>query len=432
MSDLIPLSRRDLLKAGAAFAASGLFVPRSLRSVFAAPGGATATPKSMIVLWMAGGPASQDLWDPKPGRPNAGPVQAIETTVPTIQISEYMPKVAQRMKDFSIIRSMKTFQAGHGPGHFLMHTGYEPNPTVTPPGFGAICSSEIGKTDFDIPSYVCLGGDAPRAGILGVGHDPFIVGNPRDPLAFIREASGVDAERGETRAKLLAKREEEYAAKDDEAARTRREVLRRARRLMKSPLLGAFDLGKEKPELRAEYGNTPFGDACLLARRLTEVGVSYAEVVLGGWDTHQNNFGAVRNLCRTLDPAMAALFKDLRDRGRLDSTLVLWMGEFGRTPRVNEFDGRDHYAQAWSTVMGGGGVPGGKVIGATDDDGEQVITDRPVSAPDLLATACSVLGIDYLKENYSAEGRPIKIVKDGNPVRELLAEAPMPERPRAF
>jgi arylsulfatase A-like enzyme len=199
---------------------------------------------------------------------------------------------------------------------------------------------------------------------------------------------------------------------------------------MKSPLLSAFDLSKEKPELRAEYGNTPFGDACLLARRLTETGVSYVEVVLGGWDTHRNNFAAVRNLCRTLDPAMAALFKDLSDRGRLDDTLVLWMGEFGRTPRVNEFEGRDHYARAWSGVVGGAGLHGGKAIGATDEDGEEV-AERPVSAQDLLATCCTALGIDPLKENYSPEGRPIKIVKDGKVVKELLTATPAPEKPRA-
>jgi hypothetical protein len=424
------LNRRELLKTGA-LAATGALLPRSFQSVFAAPGGATATAKSMIVLWMAGGPATQDLWDPKPGRPNAGPVQAIETPVSSIQISEYMPRTATRVKDYAIVRSLKTTQADHDRGNYLLHTGYDPNPTVRHPGFGAVCSSELGKTDLDIPSYICLGGTAPRAGILGVAHDPFVISNPRDPLAYIREASGVDAQRGEERAKLLEKREEEYAAKDDEAARTRREVLKRARRLMKSPLLESFDLGKEKPELRAEYGNTPFGDACLLARRLTEVGVSYVEVVLGGWDTHRNNFQSVRNLCHTLDPAMAALFKDLSDRGRLDKTLVLWMGEFGRTPRVNEFEGRDHYARAWSCALGGAGIQGGKVVGATDDDGEEV-TEKPVSAQDLLATCCTALGIDPLKENYSAEGRPIKIVKDGTVVKDLLTVTDAPEKPRAF
>jgi len=384
----------------------------------------------MIVLWLAGGPSTLDLWDPKPGRPNAGPVNAIDTAVQNIQISEYLPRTAKRMKDFAIVRSMKTTQADHDRGNYLLHTGYDPNPTVRHPGFGAICSSEIGKADLDIPSYICLGGTAPRAGILGVAHDPFVISNPRDPLAYIREAGGVDEKRGEERAKLLEKREEEYAAKDDEAARTRREILKRARRLMKSPLLESFDLGKEKPELRAEYGNTPFGDACLLARRLTETGVSYVEVVIGGWDTHQNNFQSVHNLCNTLDPAMAALFKDLNDRGRADKTLVLCMGEFGRTPRINEFNGRDHYARAWSVALGGGGIVGGKVIGATDEDGEEV-AEKPVSAQDLLHTCCVALGIDPLKENYSAEGRPIKIVKDGTAVKELLTVTEAPQKAHA-
>ncbi len=422
------LNRRDLLKTGA-LAATGALLPRSMRSVFAAPGGSTASPKSMIVLWLGGGPATIDLWDPKPGRPNGGPVQAIETTVPSIQVSEYLPKSAQRVKDFAIIRSMKTTQADHDRGNYLLHTGYDPNPTVRHPGFGAVCSSEIGRPDFDIPSYISIGGNAARAGILGVAHDPFVVGNARDPLVYIREA--VDAERGSERAKLLEKREEEYAAKDDEAARTRREVLHRSRRLMKSPLLEAFDVSKEKPELRQEYGQTPFGDGCLLARRLTEAGVAYVEVVVGGWDTHRGNFAAVKNLCHTLDPAMAALFKDLKDRGRLDQTLVLVMGEFGRTPRVNEFDGRDHYARAWACAIGGAGIQGGKVVGATDEDGEEV-TEKPVSAQDLLATCCAALSIDPLKENYSAEGRPIKIVKDGTVVKDLLTVSDMPEKPRAY
>ncbi len=421
------LSRRDLLKVGAV-TATGALLPRSMRSVFAAPG-APPTTKSMIVLWMAGGPATIDLWDPKPGRPNAGPVQAIETPIPSIQVSEYLPRTAKRVKDYAIVRSLRTTQADHDRGHYLLHTGYDPNPTVRHPGFGAVCSSELGKADFDIPSYISLGGNAPRAGILGVAHDPFVISNPRDPLAYIREAGGVSAARGEERAKLLEKREEEYAAKDDEAARTRREVLRRARRLMKSPLLEAFDLGKEKPELRAEYGGTPFGDACLLARRLTETGVSYVEVVLGGWDTHRNNFQGVRNLARTLDPAMAALFKDLSDRGRLEKTLVLWMGEFGRTPHVNEFEGRDHYARAWACAVGGAGVQGGKVVGATDDDGEEV-TEKPVTAQDLLATCCTALGIDPAKDNYSAEGRPIKIVKDGTVVKELLTPSEAQDKRR--
>lgn len=416
------LTRRDLLKTAALAAASGALVPRSLRSVFAAPGGGTASPKSMIVLWMAGGPATIDLWDPKPGRPNGGPVHAIETSAPNVAISEYLPKTAKQLKHLSLVRSMKTNEAAHDRGHYLLHTGYEPNPTVRHPAWGSVCSAEIGRRELDLPSYVSLNGASPRAGLLGVAHDPFLVANPKDPLAFVREAGGVDADRGEARAKLLAEHEEAYAGKEDEAAVARREVIARSRRLMRSPLLATFDLNQEKPALRAEYGNTPFGDACLLARRLTEAGVAYCEVVLGGWDTHRDNFNAVSKLSKTLDPAFAALMQDLSDRGRLDKTLVLWMGEFGRTPRVNEFDGRDHFARAWSVAVGGGGIAGGKVVGATDDDGEEV-TERPVTASDLLATVSTALGIDPAKENHSLEGRPIKIVKDGSPIRELLLPA---------
>jgi hypothetical protein len=423
------LTRRTLLKGTlgglAGLATSGAIVPSALRQLLASPG--TRDGRSLIILWMAGGPSTIDLWDPKPGRPNGGRFDAIDTDVASVQFSEVLPRCAKRMRDLTVIRSMKTNEAAHERGHYLLHTGYGPNPTVRHPALGAICAAEIGDPNLDLPSYVSIGGTAPGAGLLGVGHDPLLVQNPRDPLAFIREANGVDPARGEARAKLLLEGEEAYRAKDDEAARARRETLSRSRRLMRSPLLQAFDLSKESQALRSEYGGTPFGDSCLLARRLVETGVACVEVVLGGWDTHRKNFEAVRKLSGSLDPAMAGLVKVLKDRGRLEKTLVLWMGEFGRTPRVNEFDGRDHYARAWSVVMAGGGLEGGKVVGGTDEDGEEVVS-RPVSAQDLLATVCTSLGVDAAKENISPEGRPIKIVNGGTPLLDLFARPEQPGR----
>jgi uncharacterized protein (DUF1501 family) len=198
----------------------------------------------------------------------------------------------------------------------------------------------------------------------------------------------------------------------------------RAVRLMKSKEAKAFDLSQEPASARSAYGSTRFGDGCLLARRLVETGIPFVEVVLGGWDTHTDNFERVKQLSAQVDPAMSALVEDLEDRGLLDSTLVIWMGEFGRTPRINtrgEKPGRDHYPRAWSSVLVGGGIKGGQVIGRTDKEGAAV-EERPISTLDFMATVCQILGIDYTKQNQAASGRPVRIVDKGaNPVKELLA-----------
>lgn len=195
----------------------------------------------------------------------------------------------------------------------------------------------------------------------------------------------------------------------------------RAVRLQRESAARAFDLSQEKEELRARYGSSLFGQGCLLARRLVERGVPFVEVTLGGWDTHDNNFEQVRNLSGTLDSGWATLIEDLRERGLLDSTLVVWMGEFGRTPGINPRNGRDHYPAAWSAVLGGGGIRGGQVIGSTSLDGTTV-ADRPVAVPDLLATICLALGLDPRKQNPSNVDRPIRLVDPtAQPLRDLLS-----------
>ena len=191
--------------------------------------------------------------------------------------------------------------------------------------------------------------------------------------------------------------------------------------MLRSTAVEAFNLDVEPGALRDAYGRNPFGQGCLLARRLVERGVPFVEVTLDGWDTHQNNFDAVKNLCGVLDPAWAALMSDLKDRGLLDSTLIVWMGEFGRTPKINPQKGRDHFPNAWSTVIAGGGIKGGQAVGKTSKDGTTV-EERVTPTVDLLATVCSAVGIDFEKQNMSNVGRPIRIVEKGaKPVTEVLA-----------
>src|SRR5262249_51149888 len=200
-----------------------------------------------------------------------------------------------------------------------------------------------------------------------------------------------------------------------------RSAYQRAVTLMRSTATKAFDLDEEPKELRDKYGRNLFGQGCLLARRLVERGVAFVEVALGGWDTHDNNFEAVKRLCGTLDPAWSTLMTDMRDRGLLDSTLIVWMGEFGRTPGINPRQGRDHYPPAWSVVLGGGGIKGGQAVGRTGKDG-MAVEERPVSAPDLLATVCLALGLDPAKQNQSNVGRPIRLVDvAARPLREVLS-----------
>src|SRR5205085_2642144 len=232
----------------------------------------------------------------------------------------------------------------------------------------------------------------------------------------------VDPASAAARLDLLRDMQEEFAAtRPGLIARSHGAAYDRATRLMASGGGEVFDLTKEKAEVRDRYGRNLFGQGCLLARRLVERGVSFVEVTLGNWDTHGNNFDAVKNLCGILDPAWAALMADLKERGLLDSTLIVWMGEFGRTPKINPQKGRDHFPDAWSAVLAGGGIAGGQAFGRTSKDGTKV-EERPVGVPDLLATVCGALGIDAEKQNLSNVGRPIRIVdKAGSPIREVLS-----------
>jgi uncharacterized protein (DUF1501 family) len=418
------LDRRHLLRAGAAGLTCG-WLPRLARAAAGHPD----RKRSCIVLWMAGGPAQTDTFDPKPGHPNGGPFKAIETAAPGVRVGEHLPGVAAHMKDLAVIRSMATREGDHGRATLHLRTGYLPAGPIDFPVLGSLVAHERQRPESDLPGYVSvaprgLGGAALSAGFLGPRHAPLVVDGAGDELRVedLGLPAGVSAARADDRRALLADLEADFlAARPGPATAGHASAYERATRLMRESAARAFDLSAEDAKLRDRYGRNRFGQGCLLARRLVERGVPFVEVGLGGWDTHDNNFAQVKALCDTLDPAWATLMADLKDRGLLETTTVVWMGEFGRTPGVNPRDGRDHYPAAWSVVLGGGGVRGGQAVGSTGKDGMSV-EDRPVSVPDLLATVCLAVGLDPMKQNASNVNRPIRLADPAaKPVREVLA-----------
>jgi hypothetical protein len=437
----LPFSRRDVLKLAAAgfaaYSSSGW-----LERFAAAMGADPQRKRSCILLWMNGGPSTIDLWDVKQGHANGGPTKEIETSVPGVKISEHLPNVAKRAHHLAILRGMSTKEADHGRATYLMRTGYLPGGPIHYPSIGALVSKELERPNAEMPGFVSLGANralSPEAfgsGFLGPQYAPLIVGenanfNPQQPnqdldqflkVQNLARPGGVTAPRGEKRVRLLEDMEEDFVKeRPGVASEGHLAAYRRAVALMKSASVKAFDLHEEPEKLRDRYGRNLFGQGCLLARRLVEKGVPFVEVTLDGWDTHQQNFAGVKNLCNTLDPAWATLIDDLKDRGLLDTTLIVWMGEFGRTPKITGDQGRDHWATSWSTVLCGGGVKGGSVVGKTSADGMEV-TERPVAVGDLLATAGLALGIDIRHQNISNVERPIRFVDPkAEPVKEILA-----------
>lgn len=412
------LSRRGFLRIGGGFL--GFLLANRVQWGFAEDTAAAPRAKNLIILWMSGGPSQLDTFDLKPGRPTGGPFKAIPTAVPGIEISENLPTLAKQAKHLAIVRSMTSKEGNHQRATYLLHTGYPPMGTVTHPGIGSIVSMETGREDFELPHYVSIASPSQGAGFLGVAHSPFVVDDPNRPIDNLKYPTGVDEDRFDARMALLAQQEKDFGKQTGgDEVKAHQAVYFKAVKMMRSPLVKSFNLEEEKKDLRDAYGRNRFGQGCLMARRLVESGVKCVEVSLGGWDTHRDNFTAVKRLSQTLDQGFATLLQDLQDRRMLDQTLILWMGEFGRTPKVNENDGRDHYPQAWTAAMAGGGVKGGMVLGSTDEDGRSV-KDRPVKVPDLFATVYQQLGVNWKKVNKTPQGRPIKIVDGGSPVQELI------------
>jgi uncharacterized protein (DUF1501 family) len=378
---------------------------------------------------MAGGPSQMDTFDLKPGHANGGPFKETGTAVPAIKICEHLPQLARQMKHLAVLRSMRTREGDHGRATYHLRTGYLPQGSIRFPSLGSLVSSELADTAADLPGFVSVmpqgafAQSAVAAGFLGPRHAPLVVGRSGGTLKVEDlKAATVSAERSQMRLDLLREMEAPFlASRPGAGTASHVTAYDRAVRLGRAAAAKSFDLSNEKGSLRDKYGRNLFGQGCLLARRLVERGVPFVEVTLGGWDTHNNNFEQVKSLCGVLDPAWATLTEDLRDRGLLDSTLIVWMGEFGRTPKINPRNGRDHYPGAWSVVLGAGGIKGGQAVGKTSKDGLSVEA-RPVSAPDLMATICLALGLDPKKQNMSNVNRPIRLADpSAEPIKEVLA-----------
>jgi uncharacterized protein (DUF1501 family) len=391
---------------------------------------------------MSGGPSQLDTFDLKPGHENGGPFKAIETNVPGVRISEHLPKLAKLANHLAVVRSLHSKEGDHGRATHLLRTGYVPQGPVQYPTLGALVSNELGEDTSELPNFVSvapfrvLSQDAFGSGFLGPRRAPLIVGesgfgpvvqapNNVDRALKVEDmapASGVSRGQADVRIEMLKRIQSDFLAEHPEvAAQSHQNAYERAVRLMRSSAAKAFDMDNEQPAVRDAYGRSLFGQGCLLARRLVERRVPFVEVTLNGWDTHANNAAQVRNLSQTVDAAWSALMTDLDERGLLESTVIVWMGEFGRTPKFGRPDGRDHWPNSFSAVLAGGGIRGGQVIGDTGADGA-AIKDRPVTVPEFLATVCEALGIDHQKQNMSNVGRPIRIVAPGTrAVREALS-----------
>lgn len=375
--------------------------------------------KSCILLWMGGGPSTIDIWDLKPGSTNGGKFKPISTNG-DMQICEHMPLMAKQMNHMSIVRSMSTREADHNRGRYYMHTGYVPDPNIEYPSYGSVISHELisQRPELEIPPFVAVGGASEGPGFLGMAWSPFNVSSN----GRVRNLDAkLDRERLVQRRRALELIESSFISqKRGSVTEEHRKILGKTFDLLTSAQMEAFQVDKEPDAVKDNYGRNGFGQGCLLARRLVEAGVPFVEVDLGGWDNHNNIFDTLeRDRLPTLDKAMSALVSDLAQRELLKDTAIVWMGEFSRTPRINSDAGRDHWARAWSVVVGGAGFQGGKTVGATNEDGTEVITD-PYSSEDLMASVCHALGISLETTFTSRNGRPMKIANSGKIIKDLF------------
>jgi hypothetical protein len=411
------VSRRSVL---AALGLSGLtwltpLAERLARSAERSPRGIPA--RSLIVLWMAGGPSQLETFDPHVGSKGAhDSTKAIKTAASGIDIADNLPLVAEQMGSISLVRSLVSKEGDHERATFNVKTGFRPDPTLVHPSLGAVVCHQL-HDDVEIPRHVSiLPGPWPaRGGYLGNQYDAFKTYDPIQPIPDVTArvspgraahrlndlTSVVEASFARGRIRNLAERTSHVAS------------VEAAKRMMSSEQLRAFDLRQTPQSLRDEFGDSPFGRACLAAIQLIEVGVRCVEVTLDGWDTHVNNEETVRGRCQVLDPAFAALIKELKARGLFESTIVLWAGEFGRTPRVNPAGGRDHWPHGFTAALAGGGIGGGRVIGETSPEPDEEASDKTRfvtdkrNVEDLHATILHALEIDFTQELKTPIGRPM-------------------------
>ena len=415
--------RRDFMKIGS-LGALGITLDKALRA-------GARNDISCILVWQSGGCGHQDTFDMKPDAPREyrGEFNPISTNVPGIQICEHLPFTAKQADKYTILRSMRSKENNHERAINYLLTGYLPLPTLELPSMGAVVSKELGPKN-GLPPYVAIPNTFPSygAGFLGGDYNPFLSGDPNVTGYKVRDLTlptDVDWTRVGNRRHLLQQMDAKFKSIEGSADfKAMDSFYQKAHDLLSSPVAKkAFDVQAEPAELREKYGRTPVGQGCLLARRLVEHGVRFVTVAKGwlNYDTHGDNFNIMKKaLLPEFDRGFAALLEDLHQRGMLATTLVIAMGEFGRTPKVNADAGRDHHNKAWSIVLAGAGISGGRILGATDKTATEV-TDLPVEPEDLLLTIYKILGVDATKEYHTPIGRPVKLVNGGKPIPGLLA-----------
>jgi len=398
--------------------------------------------RHVILLWMHGGPSQTDTFDMKPNHENGGEFKEIATNVPGVRFSEHLPRLAKQADKLAIVRSLRTKEGDHARGTHLMRTGQRPMGPVNYPAITCALGKELGSDADQLPRcvsvapYQALSREAFGPGFLGPKYTPLVVngggtvnlGNhPTAPEAgfadlkieALHPLGEVAAAQVERRRALWNQLQGEFVSRHAGGpAYSHDTVYRRSMNMMNAEAAEAFDLSKEPDVLRESYGKGVFGQGCLMARRLVERGVPVVEVSLGSWDTHSDIFTSVEQLSHQLDAGWATLMDDLSQRGLLEQTTILWMGEFGRTPQINGSTGRDHFPSAWSCVFAGGGIAGGQVYGSTSDDGTEV-EEKPVDASDVLATLVQAAGVDPDKENETSSGRPIMLT-EGFAISDIL------------
>jgi uncharacterized protein (DUF1501 family) len=419
MEPLSHSSRRDFVKWSAL---AGLSWLTPLSHVLAHAAEQKREPaRSVILLWMAGGPSQLETFDPHPGTDIAAGTGAIKTAAKGVQLASGFERLAEQMESVSLVRSLVSKEGDHERGTYTLKTGHRPDPTVVHPSLGAILCHDLPDASTDIPRHVSiLPGQWPaRGGFLGDEYDAFKVHDPAQPVPDVTPHAPPDR---------FAQRLKDLQIVEDVFARGRRPrveatqhqpTMERARKMMTSEQLRAFDVTREPAALRRDYGDTPFGRGCLAARRLIEAGVRCVEVTLDGWDTHANNHELVGKRVAELDPAFAALVRDLKQHELLQRTIVICVGEFGRTPKMNPLGGRDHWPHNFCAAVAGGGLRGGVVVGASDPEGGTKPKD-PQPVGNLHATVLTALGIDP-KKNLQSPIRRTFPRADGEPIQALLA-----------
>lgn len=414
-------SRRECLRIGA-FSFLGLRAADLL--ALASP---SAKAKSCILVWLNGGPSHLDTFDLKPDAPREirGEFKPIPTSLGGLQICEHLPRIAKGMNRCALIRSLTSPEGNHDRATHYMLTGWRPSPALVYPSLGSVAAKELGP-GLELPIYIAIPAEIPYsgAGYLTAAFEPFAIGsNPARPGYQVRDLGISLPERRFERRKEMLKAVEELSGRLEASAARDANIAQAYRVLSSKEAHAAFDLSREKPETRGRYGYTTIGQSCLLARRLVEAGVKFITVNDDGWDTHQSIFKTLSTgfpgKLPELDMAFASLTQDLDERGLLASTLVVLMGDFGRTPKLNSAGGRDHWPRASSVVLAGGGIRRGSVHGASDANGELPAAD-PVEPQDIAATIYACLGIDSRKEYRTSLGQPVKVLERGNPVESIL------------